>query len=103
MNGGESSDDLPDDPLAPPRKNGELVFGAPWESRAFAMARVLERESRYSRQEFVTLLDSAVDADAYYERWFAALEQVLAGRGLVGVEEIDARAAELASGAHDHH
>ena len=28
-------------PAAPPRDNGELVFAAPWESRAFGLALAL--------------------------------------------------------------
>ena len=28
-------------PAAPPRSNGELVFAAPWESRAFGLAMAL--------------------------------------------------------------
>jgi Nitrile hydratase beta subunit len=102
MTGNESSEDFPNCPLAPPRKNGEIVFTAPWESRAFAIAQVLERDGRLSRQEFVRLLGSADHGDGYYERLLAVLEQVLAGHGLVAADEIDARATEFAS-AHDHH
>ena len=34
-----------DGPAAPPRSNGELVFAAPWQARAFGICvAVLERE-----------------------------------------------------------
>src|SRR5215831_1472013 len=32
-----------------PRKNGELVFNAPWESRAFGMAAALYEQGLYQR------------------------------------------------------
>ncbi len=37
----------------------------------------------------------------YYERWFAAFERLLASRGLVRPNEVDARVAEIESGQRD--
>lgn len=37
--------------LAPPRKNGELQFDAPWESRIFGLAVMLERRQVCSWEE----------------------------------------------------
>ncbi|GAB7145686.1 hypothetical protein LRC484719_42880 [Mycobacterium riyadhense] len=36
----------------PPRRNGELVFEAPWESRAFGLAVALAELNRYAWEEF---------------------------------------------------
>ena len=39
-------------PEAPPRRNGELVFEAPWESRAFGMAVALCEQGLFEWEEF---------------------------------------------------
>ena len=96
-----------------PRKNGELVFNAPWESRAFGMAAALYEQGLYQRwDEFRDRLIAEISAWEgrhrergepwnYYERWLAALERLLVEKGLLSKEEIDLRAAEFASGARD--
>jgi hypothetical protein len=89
----------------PPRSNGELVFEAPWESRAFGIAIALRERGTIDYESFRALLarELADDPGPYYERWLPALERVLAGQGLVLPGELDARAAALAqSMAHDH-
>ena len=95
---------LMDGPSALPRKNGELVFEAPWEGRAFGMAVALSDQRLYGWEEFRSrLIDQIADADAcgaestYYERWLAALESLLTERGLVTAAELDVRAAEYLS------
>jgi nitrile hydratase accessory protein len=89
-----------------PRKNGELVFAAPWEGRAFGLAVALSDERCYGWDDFrARLVDEIAVApdDPYYERWLAALERVLVERGLVTAQEIERRAAELAEeDEHDH-
>ena len=35
-----------------PRKNGELVFEAPWQARAFGMAIALAQQGRYAWDDF---------------------------------------------------
>jgi len=91
---------------APPRANGELVFEAPWESRAFGVAIALHESGALDYEEFRAELIEAIgaaDEGAYYERWQTALERVLVSRGLVSEAELDARAAALAhEWAHDH-
>ena len=93
-------------PGAPPRSNGELVFEAPWESRAFAVALALHDAGALDFEEFRAELIAeiaATDGDAYYERWRAALERVLVARGLVTADELDARAGAVAHAwSHDH-
>jgi nitrile hydratase accessory protein len=89
-----------------PRKNGELVFAAPWEGRAFGLAVALSDERCYGWDDFRTRLVDEIAAapdDPYYERWLAALERVLVEQGLVTPEELDRRTAEYASGERDDH
>jgi nitrile hydratase accessory protein len=107
--------DEADGPAAPPRSNGELVFEAPWESRAFGVAIALSESRTCDWAEFRSRLITEIDAWehehageseatwSYYERWLAALERLLLDAGLVSPDEIDARAALLAhEDAHDH-
>ena len=58
-----------------PRKNGELVFQAPWEGRAFGIAVVLHEKGAYSWEEFRDRLvrNVADGSSAYYESWLTAL------------------------------
>jgi len=101
-------------PAAPPRRNGELVFGAPWESRLFGLTLALHAQGRFAWEEFrqrliaeVAARDRAAAAGAgfaYYDAWRAALESLLAAKGLCGGEEVAARVAALAARppGHDH-
>ena len=65
-----------DGPAAPPRRNGELVFEAPWQGRAFGMAvALLEREGLgwdAFRVHLVAAIEAAPEA-AYYEQFVTAL------------------------------
>jgi nitrile hydratase accessory protein len=90
-----------------PRANGELVFDAPWQSRAFGMAVSLYRGGVYEWDRFRERLIAEIarggpdDGGRYYERWLEALERLLREDGVVGGDELEARVAELA--AHDEH
>ena len=79
-----------------PRRNGELVFDEPWQSRAFGMAVAMHESGTYAWDDFRDRLKSeiAVREGPYYERWLAALERLVLERGLVDRGELDARAAE---------
>ena len=95
-----------DGSLAPPRRNGEIVFDAPWESRAFGIAAVLQEEGCWTWEEFAARFGAAVstsDVEEYYRRWLGSLESLLINQGMLTDEELDARTAEFASGVHDHH
>lgn len=99
---------------APPRKNGELVFEAPWESRLFGLTLALCRAGRFSWEDFRRLLIEEIGAweaaqrpDAewsYYACWQAAFERVLAAEGLCAAQELTARVDALAARppGHDH-
>ena len=79
-----------------PRKNGELVFSAPWEGRAFGLAVVLSEKGAYSWDEFRARLVEHIGAreDSYYASWLGALESVLLTQGIVTESEVAKRAAE---------
>ena len=91
-----------DSPSAVPRKNGELVFEAPWEGRAFGLAVVLSDRRVYAWDDFrKRLIDELGVQPTYYESWLAALEKLLLARGVVTADELDSRTAEYASGERD--
>jgi len=94
---------------AVPRKNGELVFDAPWQSRAFGMVVGLHQKGIFHWDEFRDRLIEAVaahpggdpsasPATIYYRQWLAALEKLLLDKALLAKADLDARAEELLSG-----
>jgi len=107
---------MPDDRIdrltgaaAVPRQNGELVFEAPWQSRAFGMAVGLAEKGFYQWDEFRDLLIAEIaatteqdpassPATVYYDQWTAALEKLLCKKGLVEPAALAERRAEFASG-----
>lgn len=76
-----------------PRKNGELVFQAPWEGRAFGMAVVMHDKGAYQWDDFRgQLVEHISDVSRpYYESWLGALESLLLAQGMIEPEELDAR------------
>lgn len=88
-----------DGDAALPRKNGELVFNAPWEGHAFGLAVVLNEKGAYAWDDFrASLVDQIASGHPdYYESWLRALESVLVARGIVTRHEVRARAAEYQS------
>lgn len=64
-----------------PRRNGELAFDAPWQSRVFALAAaVVEHAFGGDREPFRQQLVAAIAADPsrpYWESWTAALEALV--------------------------
>ena len=82
-----------------PRKNGELVFKAPWEGRAFGMAVVLNEKGAYAWDEFRARLveEIAEGSPEYYESWLSAFESLLIDQGVMSVDELGRRASEYAS------
>ncbi len=86
-----------------PRKNGERVFEAPWEGRAFGLAVALCDARAFPWDDFRDRLIAAITRDeaagnptTFYERWLAALESLLFDRGLVSDDEIAARVGQIA-------
>jgi nitrile hydratase accessory protein len=102
-------EDLGDD-LAVPRKNGEMVFQAPWEGRVFGMAVVFSDGQSGAWDAFRDRLAAEIaaaeehgDGSGYYERWLASFERLLLEHDTITVEELDARTAEFAAGLYDEH
>lgn len=101
-------------PAAPPRRNGELVFAEPWESRAFGMAMALHAGGAFEWETFRHELMAAVarwegahpdgEGWSYYLCWLEALERVLATERLVTERDVDDRVGELSCrpAGHDH-
>ena len=106
-------------PAAPPRSNGELIFAEPWESRAFGLAMTLNAGGIFEWEQFRQRLIAAIaeaegepdpeEPYSYYRCWLLALERVLDDTGVLGTEELLARARELQDrpaghdhGGHDH-
>jgi nitrile hydratase accessory protein len=78
---------------APPRRNGELVFEAPWQGRAFGLALGVVERLGVEWQAFQQRLIAAIAAQPeapYYDCWVAALERLLLDFGVASAEEIDA-------------
>ena len=103
---------IADEPTLP-RRNGQLTFDAPWESRAFGLAVALAEAGLIEWSEFRGRLIEEVGrwerehpdghGWSYYESWLAALEALLTERSLVGPGELAARAGAVAhERAHDH-
>ena len=72
-------------PAAPPRRNGELVFDAPWQGRAFGLCiAILEKEGLgwdAFRRHLVPEIDADPDGD-YYDAFGRALDRFTAELGL---------------------
>lgn len=73
-----------------PRQNGELVFHAPWESRAFGLVVALHEAGLFEWEEFQTRLIRSLqlaetrDEDTpwnYYEHWLNAFERLALDKG----------------------
>jgi nitrile hydratase accessory protein len=99
-----------DDHIALPRKNGELVFEAPWEARAFGVAVALSESGLYRWPDFSQCLATEIAAaeqggisSSYYERWLASLENLLIAKGLVSRDELDAATVKQALEEDDDH
>jgi hypothetical protein len=64
-----------------PRRNGELVFDAPWQSTVFALAAaVVDHAFGGDREPFRRQLVAAIAAEPdrpYWESWTKALEELV--------------------------
>lgn len=96
---------------APPRRNGELAFEAPWESRLFGLTMTLLRAGRFEWTEFqrglireIAAWDARPESGSYWGCWERAFEALLEEKGLCRTGELAGRAAALATRppGHDH-
>jgi nitrile hydratase accessory protein len=77
-----------------PRDDGGPVFREPWEAQAFAMVVALNERGLFTWSEWAAALgaeikraQSAGDPDlgtTYYRHWLAALERLVAQKGVAG-------------------
>ena len=98
-----------DETIAPPRRNGELVFESPWQSRVFGVAAALRERGLFTWDEFrveliAAIADGEPEHEPYYASWQRALERLLAAKGACSASELDARerALEARPAGHDH-
>jgi nitrile hydratase len=95
--------------VALPRKNGELVFHEPWESRAFSMTVVLHGKALYPWDAFRDRLIAEINSPdntsgptpEYYEHWLTAFEKLLLAKGVITRDELEQRKGEFVSGERD--
>ena len=81
-----------DDPSLP-RDNGELVFEAPWQARAVAMAVALVERLGLPWDAFRHRLMAEIATDPqrpYYESWCLALESMVVALDLATPAALDA-------------
>ena len=102
---------LPDEePGAPPRSNGELVFAAPWESRLFGMTLALHDAGRFEWSEFQAGLIAAIarhesegpDVYHYWECWLEAFRTLASSRGWLSDGALADLESELLARPHGH-
>ena len=72
-------------PADVPRRNGELVFAAPWEGRAFGLAAAYVEATGVGWAAFRTHLVAAIadlpEGTPYYEAWVEGLERLVTAHG----------------------
>jgi len=84
----------------------EVVFGEPWEARAFALAVALCEAGQFQWSEFQQYLIDGIGAGEksgrttrggadYYRHWLGALIRLLEAKGIVVGAELQARIAEV--------
>jgi nitrile hydratase accessory protein len=74
-----------------PRDQDGPVFAAPWEAQAFAMTVRLHERGHFTWREWTDAITAEIAAarvrgdvtTPYYEHWLAALEKLVAAKGLV--------------------
>jgi nitrile hydratase accessory protein len=75
-----------------PRDEGGPVFAEPWEAQAFALTVKLSEQGHFTWKEWAASLADELKAAAnrgepddgsrYYQHWLAALERLVAAKGL---------------------
>lgn len=87
-------------PSLPFDEDGPL-FAEPWQAQAFAMAVRLSAEGHFTWPEWAQYLSAEIAAaksgeagnslDIYYRQWLAALEKLVADKGLASPSEMAGR------------
>jgi nitrile hydratase accessory protein len=84
-----------------PRDEGGPVFAEPWEAQAFALAVRLSEQGHFTWKEWAAVFADEIKAAAtrgepddgsrYYHFWLAALERLVAAKGLCDTAGLLAR------------
>ena len=86
-----------DGSAAPPRRNGELVFDAPWQSRVFGLAAaIVDTCFDGDREPFRRQLIAAIAAEPerpYWDSWTAALQALVVSAGFIDELSIERQIA----------
>src|SRR5215471_508453 len=77
------------------------VFAEPWQAQAFALAVKLSEEGHFTWKEWTTALANELqtaadrgepdDGSQYYQHWLAALERLVAAKGLTDTNALQER------------
>ena len=92
-----------------PRDEHGPVFREPWEAQAFAMTLKLHEGGYFTWPEWAAALAAEIAAaetrgeadlgDTYYQHWLAALEKIVAVKGLIPGTDLQSRRAAWAKAA----
>ncbi len=94
-----------DGPSAPPRANGELIFDAPWQSRAFGIAAALVEDGRLDWPQFqAALIETVPHHENYWDAWLVSLVDLTETNDLIAPSSLVLRTTELFErpAGHDH-
>jgi nitrile hydratase accessory protein len=85
----------------------ERPFEEPWQAEAFALTVALHVRGLFTWSDWAEALSREVKRDGaapdghdYYEHWLAALETLLAAKGVAGADEVARMAAAWERAAH---
>lgn len=93
-----------------PRDEEGPVFDEPWQAQAFALTVRLHEAGHFTWPEWVACLSKTIAAGkedeaagrlSYYDHWLAALETIVADKGLASLDELGARKSAWRE-AHEH-
>ncbi len=97
MSGGAALDAVP----SIPRDDDGPVFSAPWEAQAFALAVELHAKGVFTWPEWAEALGAEIararaagdpdTGETYYHHWLAALERLVAEKGVTSKAELGDR------------
>jgi nitrile hydratase accessory protein len=84
-----------------PKDEAGPTFKEPWEAQAFAIVVKLFEEGHFTWKEWADILAEEIKAaqkegdpdlgDTYYRHWLAALERIVAEKGLASAGELASR------------
>ncbi len=87
-----------------PRDEEGPVFREPWEAQAFSMTVMLHQQGHFTWKEWTECLGAEIAGakergdpdlgDTYYLHWLAAIEKMVAEKGLVGADSLGLRKKE---------